>query len=162
MAAPVVPMAAPMTPSMDWTGFYAGAQYMTGGAGDGITYDTGGYGIHAGCLRDLGSLVVGDESNYDVLTVNVSAGVDADVARLKAIAGYDLGAFMPYLTAGVAAFDFDTGFRDTVSFYGLGATYAINDNYRIGGEYLVHNKDDFDGGGPFEADTFSLRIFYSF
>ncbi|AGI68100.1 hypothetical protein OAN307_c24950 [Octadecabacter antarcticus 307] len=145
MVAHVVPMATQMTPSTDWTGFYVGGQYVRCDAGDSITSDdAGGFGLHAGCLRDLWSFVVGGEFDYDVPTIDIGAGVDADFAHLKAIADHDLGAFMPYIKAGFAAFDLDSGFSDTVDFYGLGARYAINDNDRIGGGYLAHDTDELD------------------
>ena len=177
--APVVPVA-PMTivPSNDWTGFYIGGQYNTGDvdlsgdlnqdgnddAADALldsTDDIDGFGVHAGYLRDLGTFVVGGEFDYDMLEID--GGGDADVMRLKGIAGYDLGRFMPYLTAGAANIDVDGLDDDIVGFYGLGGKYAITDSLLVGAEYLVHNGDDFaDTGINVDVDTLSLRMSYKF
>lgn len=166
MVAPVaVPMAAPMAPNQDWTGFYAGGQLTSGDGDEGLDgVDFSAFGVHAGYLNDFGSFVLGGEFDYDMGELEVlGVKLDTDVARLKVIAGYDLGSFMPYIAAGIANVDVDVvNASDTVGFYGLGGTYAVNDQFRIGAEYLVHDTDDFDGGGAIGLDTLSLRASYSF
>jgi hypothetical protein len=159
------PMAEPMAPSHDWTGFYAGGQLTTGDGDeqfDGVDFRA--FGVHAGYLNDFGSFVLGGEFDYDMGELSNDFGeVDTDVARLKVIAGYDLGSFMPYLAAGIANVDIDGVNIDTVGFYGLGGTYAVNDKFRIGAEYLVHDTDDFDDTGfAIGLDTLSIRASYSF
>jgi predicted porin len=161
------PVAVAPTVSHDasWTGFYAGAQYSFGDAevdnnGDD---DYEAFGIHAGYLHDFGSFVLGGELDYSQGDVETSAGdVDADIFRLKAIAGYDLGKFLPYVTVGLADYDTDAG-DDTSEFFGVGVNYAINDDWRVGAEYLVDSVDDFDGtGSDVDLDSFNLRVGYSF
>ena len=161
VAPPVVPMTV-MAPSNDWSGFYLGGQYVTGDLSDGFTSgDLDGFGVHAGYLADLGSFVLGGELDYDMLDVDGLG--DVDVLRLKAIAGYDMGSFMPYITAGAAKIDVESVGDDSATFYGLGGTYQFTDSFRIGGEYLKHESDDFAGSGfNLEADTFSLRASFSF
>lgn len=144
-----------------WTGFYAGVQYSFGDAevnNDG-DLDYEGFGYHAGYLHDLGSFVVGGEVDYTRADVD---GDDVDTLRLKAIAGYDLGKFLPYVTAGIADYDIE-GASDTSEFFGVGVNYAINDAWRVGAEYLVDSVDNFDNGGDdVDLDSFNLRVGYSF
>ncbi|WP_281982090.1 outer membrane protein [Thalassorhabdomicrobium marinisediminis] len=170
VVAPVAPVAPVVVPTADWTGFYAGAQYVTGdanlddGFGD-FDLDLDGYGVHAGYLYDMGSFVLGGELDYDKLTVDVfGTDADADVLRAKAIAGYDLGSFMPYLTAGVAKIDVeDGGAEDTAKFYGIGGAFQATDMFRVGVEALRHQQDDFDNSGfDVEIDTISLRASFTF
>lgn len=173
--APVPAPMAPMAPSANWTGFYAGGQYITGDVTISddfddfqVETDLDGFGIHAGYLYDLGSFVVGGELDYDMTEIDASnldgnSDVDTDIMRVKAIAGYDLGNFLPYVTAGAAMIDIDDEADDTVGFYGIGGTYQFTDSFRVGGEFLRHDGDDFaDSGNNLEADTFSLRASFSF
>ncbi|WP_458790713.1 outer membrane protein [Yoonia sp. MH D7] len=164
VAAPVVVTAAPVVMSNDWTGFYVGGSFGKGEVDDGVSdeLDADNYGVHAGYLRDYGSIVVGGELEYsrlDVDTIN-----DADVLRLKGRVGYDAGAFLPYLTAGAAQLSLkDADLDDTGYFYGIGADYAFNDNFRVGAEVLQHEFEDFnDSGFDVSAQTLALRVSYSF
>ncbi|PVA05931.1 outer membrane protein [Thalassorhabdomicrobium marinisediminis] len=164
VVAPVAPVAPVVVPTADWTGFYAGAQYVTGDADDGFgEVDLDGYGVHVGYLYDMGSFVLGGELDYDKIEFDVSPSVDADVLRAKAIAGYDLGSFMPYLTAGAAKIDIEGGPDDTATFYGLGGSFQATDMFRVGVEALRHQKDDFAGSTTdLEVDTISLRASFTF
>ena len=164
-----VSMAAQMASSHDWTGFYAGGQLVAGEIDDGLssTIDYDASGVHAGYMRDFGSFIVGGEFDYDTGETITGGGVlKITFSRLKAIAGYDLSRFMPYVTAGAANVtksDDSEDISDTIGFYGLGASYAINDKFRVGAEYLVHDTDDFDDSGlDLDFDTLSLRASYSF
>lgn len=175
--APVVPVAPMPMVDLGWTGFYAGGQI---GAGqfdtesdddgfDGLEGSGGLFGVHAGYLYDFGTLVLGGELDYDATSFEFDDDEDSEidsVARLKALFGYDAGAFMPYLTAGVASASADVDgddLSDSGSFYGLGAKYAVSDNVLIGGEYLTHQFDDFDDQDvDIDVDTLSLRVSYKF
>ena len=163
--APMTVAPAPVTLDPSWTGFYAGGQIITGDVDVELNpgnadLDTDGLGVHAGYLYDLGSYVLGAEVDYDDLDIDTVD--DASVARLKAIAGYDAGRFMPYVTAGVAQLDVnDTD--DTGQFIGLGLAYAASENIRISGEYLDHSFEDFDGSNvDYDPSTVSLRVSFAF
>ena len=168
IASPTAPIVAPPTESADWTGFYFGGQLLTGQGDDDTTdFDVSGFGGHAGYLYDLGDIVVGGEVDYDTLDLE-SGGVelDARTARLKAVAGYDLGNFLPYVAAGIADVEIEAvggDLQDQIGFYGLGGSYQLNDSFRVGAEYLIHEGTDFDNSGfNVDIETLSLRGSFSF
>ncbi|PUB19322.1 outer membrane protein [Yoonia sediminilitoris] len=169
--APITPAPVPM--GADWTGFYAGGQLGYGELdNDALDDDTSGavYGVHAGYLYDLGSVVLGGEVDYDASNIESDApgdGLELDsVARAKLIAGYDAGQFMPYIAAGVAqattsgAVDGD----GTGNFAGLGLSYDYNGAIRFGAEVLQHQFDDFDDidGLDIDATTATARVSFQF
>ncbi len=165
---------APVPVGSDWTGFYAGGQLGYGQVeADELDGDTDGatYGVHAGYLYDLGSVVLGGELDLDGTNIeNDTDGVaELDtVTRAKLRLGYDAGDWLPYVTAGIAqarvssdvdAIDGD----DTGGFGGLGVEYRLSDSLRIGGEVLRHQFDDFnDSGIDLEATTASARVSFQF
>lgn len=163
---PVV-AAAPVSGS-DWSGFYLGGSFGKTEIDDSsdTTLDAKNYGVHAGYMYDMGSIVVGGELEYDNVDIDdIGDSSDASVIRLKGRVGYDAGAFLPYLTAGGAQLRLENGadVQDEGYFYGIGAEYAINDNFRVGGEVLQHEFDDFnDSGEDLSARTMALRVSYSF
>ena len=167
----VAPAPAPvMMAGNDWSGFYVGGQVGYGQLdATGFADDTEDmtYGVHAGYLYDLGSVVVGGEVDYDMTDiVDDNTGIELDsVTRAKARVGYDAGSFLPYVTAGAAMAETSGGYdgSDTGYFYGIGADYAVTDSIRVGAEALRHEFEDFDGTGTdIEATTASLRVSYSF
>ena len=168
--APVTVAPAPVATGANWTGFYAGANLGYGQLdADGFDEDTEGatYGLHAGYLYDLGSLVVGAEVEYDATDITDEAtGIDLDsVARLKGRVGYDAGAFLPYLTAGVAQATTSGALEaeDNGYFAGLGVDYQVTQNIRVGAEVLQHQFEDFDGTGTdIDATTASVRVGFTF
>ena len=167
--APAPVMVAP-APALggDWGGFYAGGSLgyadvdedAGGFVGDGTTF-----GVHAGYDYDFGTFVLGGELELSGFDVS-SGGVDVDsVARAKLRAGYDAGAFLPYVTAGIA--QLNTGGAldgsDTGSFYGLGLDYQFTDTIRVGGEVLQHTFDNFDNTGlNLDATTAGVRVAFQF
>ena len=170
VAAPVVMM------SGDWTGFYAGGQLGYGTVDeeslpDDFDFNGATYGVHAGYLYDFGSIVAGAEVDYDATNIESdeidgeTAEVDS-IARAKLIVGYDAGALLPYLTGGVAQATLSSSMDevdDTGTFLGGGVAYQISDNFRIGGEVLAHQFDDFDdSGADFDVTTASLKASFSF
>lgn len=164
---PMVPVVAVPMASNDWTGFYVGgsAGMITANIDDGADLDGNNYNIHAGYMSDLGSVVVGGEIEYGKIDLDDLAGSDnADILRLKGRVGYDAGAFLPYVTAGAASLTLNADdFTSTGYFYGIGAEYALNDNFRVGAEVLQHEFDDFDDQGfDLSAQTVALRVSYSF
>ena len=166
-----VPTAVPMAPvaaSSDWTGFYVGGSIGTGEVeSDGSALaDTLSLGVNGGYLTDLGDYVIGGELEYSALDFeDAGDDFDASVLRLKARAGYDLGALLPYVTAGAAQLTIEdgSGVNDFGYFYGVGADYAVTDSIRVGGEVLQHEFEDFnDDGSDISATTMGLRVSYSF
>ena len=87
------------------------------------------YGLHGGYDYDFGTVVIGAElgiSDFDV--VDGANSIDT-VTRAKLRAGYDAGAFMPYVTAGIADLDVDgLNLRDTGAVDGLGMDYKYSDD----------------------------------
>jgi outer membrane immunogenic protein len=165
---PALEAPAPVTvASADWSGFYAGAQLGYGDAdSNGAGLDGNGFlgGIHGGYRWDFGQVVVGTELDYD--TVDIGLGRDAgsldDVTRIKLMGGADLGNSLIYATTGAAYATATVGSQslsDDGWFYGAGMTYAINDQWTVGGELLQHNFDNFDGSGvDFDALTATARV----
>lgn len=164
--APVIETVAP--PSLDWTGFYAGAQIgyadvdSNGGGLDG--YGALG-GVHAGYRYDFGTFVAGAELDYD--TADIDLGTTAgdtldDVARLKLTAGTEFGRSLVYGTVGAAQASATVGgteLSDNGYFYGAGLDYAVTDSWTVGGELMQHKFDDFDGSGvDFDATTVKAKV----
>jgi opacity protein-like surface antigen len=158
-------------PSADWTGGYAGVQLGYGDVNsDGAGLDGNGAigGVHAGYLVDFGQFVTGAELSYDAANIDLGAGTDSldSVARLKLIGGYDLGRTLIYASAGVArasATVGGAGLSDNGYFVGLGADYALTDQWAFGGEVLAHRFNDFAGTGVrLEATTIQAKMAYRF
>lgn len=162
-----VAVAAPVPTGRDWTGFYAGASLGYGDVdADGVTGEFEGatFGGHVGYNYDLGSIVLGGELEAKGTNdfENDASGLELEnVLRAKVRAGYDAGAFLPYVTGGYAQATVN-GDDDDGLFYGVGVDYAFSDSITVGGEYLRHEFEDFDDGGDITADTVSLRVSYNF
>lgn len=165
---PVVATPAAAVVDYDWTGFYVGLAAISGTFSDngGATSDgTGGYGLQAGYLRDLGKLVVGGELAYAKGDYDAFPASDWTSTRLKLIGGYDAGRILPYGFVGLSKYDVDqtVPYSDTVTIYGLGAKFAVSPKIAIGLEYLVENKSNFDNTGfDTENSEIALRLDYRF
>lgn len=156
----------------DWSGFYAGAQVGYGDVdsnGAGIDGNGGYGGVHAGYRWDLGKAVLGLEADWDKTDIDLgAAGTDSldSIARLKVQAGYDLGPTLVYATAGAARADATIGGADLSEngwVLGAGATYALNDQWTLGGEVMTNRFDDFGGTGiDLDATTATLRVGFQF
>ena len=166
---PSVPVA--VASGRDWSGFYVGGAlgYADLESSDILNDDFSGttYGAFAGYNYDLGSIVLGAELEGTFGDFNDGDGVDFDkVLRAKARAGYDAGAFLPYLTAGYATGSVSAGevdLEDDGYFYGAGVDYAFSDSITVGGEVLQHEFDNFeDTGADVDALTATLRVSYNF
>ena len=161
---------APAAPAAwDWTGFYAGVSAISGSLDNGTTdFDTSGFGVQVGYLRDLGAVVLGGELSYSKGDFGSSApAADWDATRLKLIGGYDAGRFLPYAFVGLTKLDIDEGVvaSDTMANYGLGAKVALGQTGKFvaGIEYLVESKNNFDGTGTnIDNSAVSLRLDYRF
>jgi outer membrane immunogenic protein len=166
------PVPAPVNTGGDWGGAYVGAQLgyadidSNGGGldGDGVLG-----GVHAGYRYDFGTAVVGGELDYDTSSIDLggAAGELDSVARLKLMAGADLGRTLVYGTAGYAYAEATVGGVGSLSddgwFAGLGADYALTDQWRVGGEILTHKFDNFDGSGvDFDVNTVKAKVSFAF
>lgn len=166
------PYVAPVNTGGEWGGAYVGAQLgyadvdSNGGGldGDGVLG-----GVHAGYRYDFGTAVVGGEIDYDTASIDLGAvaGDELDsVARLKLMAGADLGRTLVYGTAGYAYAEATVGgasLSDDGWFAGIGADYALTDQWRVGGELLTHKFDNFDGSGvDFDATTVKAKVSFAF
>lgn len=167
----VAPAPAPvMAPNGDWTGFYMGGQLGYGDVGS--TGALGGDGMTAGLLggyrMDFGQFVAGVEGNYDWADIDLGGvGNSLDnIARLKLLAGYDMGPALIYgslaavradaTLAGVSASDNGWG-------AGLGVDYALTDRVTLGGEVMEHRFDNFAGSGTdIDATTVNARVGFRF
>jgi outer membrane immunogenic protein len=168
----IVPAPMPVAATgADWSGFYAGAQLGyadidSNGAGVDGYGELGG--VHAGYRWDLGNTVLGVEADWDSANVDLAGGAGTldDVARLKVSAGYDMGNTLLYATAGAAhanATVGGTGLSDNGWLAGVGATYALTDQWTVGGELLTHKFDNFDASGvDLDATTATVRVGFRF
>lgn len=163
----IMPAPVAVAPSFDWTGFYAGAQL---GYAD-IDSDPAGsgghgelYGVHAGYRWDFGQFVAGAEVDWDNANVDLGAAGDTldDIARLKLVAGADLGRALVYGSVGAAQANATIGgadLSDTGYFLGAGVDYAITDRWTVGGELMEHRFSDFDGSGvDLDATTVKAKV----
>jgi opacity protein-like surface antigen len=162
---------APVVQSVDWSGFYAGGQIGYGDVdSNGGGLDGNGFlgGIHGGYRWDFGQFVLGTELDYDTADINLGGETGSldDVTRLKLSGGADLGNSLLYATTGWAYADASVGqqsLSDDGWFYGAGMTFAINDQWTVGGELLQHDFGNFDGTGvDFDALTATARVGFRF
>jgi outer membrane immunogenic protein len=166
------PVAAPARTDGEWGGAYFGAQLGYGNVdsnGGGLSGDGILGGVHAGYRYDFGTAVVGGEIDYDTsgIDLGATAGNELEsVARLKLMAGADLGRILVYGTAGLALAEARVGaatLSDNGWFAGLGADYALTDRWSVGGEVLTHKFDDFDGSGvDLDVNTVKAKVSFSF
>ncbi len=167
--APVVAPIIAVAPNGDWNGGYVGGQIGYGDASAGAIDGNGAfYGVRGGYDWDLGQWVVGAGLDWDKTDIDLgSAGDNLDsIARLKLRAGYDLGRTLVYATGGAARADADLGgvsHSDNGWFAGVGADYALNDSWTIGGEVLHNQFDDFDNTGiDIDATTAAVTVGFRF
>lgn len=155
--APVVTMDA-----SDWSGFYAGLQYGQGEAtasfeGEEVDTDFDAYGVHGGYNRDFGKYVLGGELDYNKIDLDNDGG-DADLTRLRARAGYDLGRFLPYVTLGAAHISGDDDLSETDVTYGIGADYKVTEMFTVGAEYTKQDFSDVDNVDGLDLDTDMVQV----
>ncbi|MFC3168484.1 outer membrane protein [Paracoccus fontiphilus] len=166
--APVVAPVVPVEAGTDWTGFYAGLQYGQGSAevsDNGGESDFDGYGAHVGYLRDFGKVIAGAELDYNKADLD-EADEDADLWRLRARAGYDMGRFQPYVTLGAAHVSLDTiagDISETGITYGVGAEYLVTEKFSVGAEYSRSDFSDVIADGvDLDTDLVQVRASYRF
>jgi outer membrane immunogenic protein len=155
----------------EWGGAYVGAQLGYADiSSNGAGLDGNGAigGVHGGYRYDFGKAVIGAELDYDLSNIDLETADSSldNVARLKLMAGADLGRTLVYGTIGAAYAQATVAGDDLADdgyFAGIGADYAFNDRWTVGGEVLAHRFDDFDGSGvDLEATTATLRASFNF
>jgi opacity protein-like surface antigen len=182
VSAPVVevvsaPSPAPVGSPETWQGFYAGLQAgtydLTIQNQPDEEYGLSRSGVHAGYMHDLGNFVVGAELAYGILNFDEDSDEIAFTeARIMARAGYDMGKFLPYVTAGMGALFIEDGvgsnvYKETVTgpVVGAGAAYMISDSFIVGAQYLRSSYLD-EGGRLFRDgatfDELAVRASYKF
>lgn len=180
IVAPVV-VAYPSAPF--WEGPYIGAQigYATGDFEfntDIFDNDNTIGGITTGYLWAVGNgWYLGPEFQYDWTDISITDAATGDqasfdqIARLKMIAGYEVGQGLLYGSAGIAYGNLDSvgavfdGFKgsDTSYVIGLGYDYRVGDNWTVGGEYMYHDfRNIGSNGGDVSVDTLQLKASYRF
>ena len=150
----------------EWTGAYVGLQL--GGINidadvatpfGSLSFSEEGtlFGVHAGYRHDFGQFVLGGEIDVDATDLEIVPGLDVEsLARLKAVAGYDGGPFLPYVTVGGTRADTNVG-DETGYFGGFGLVYQTIGRLELGGEVLYSSFDDF-GSVDVEGSAWSYRI----
>jgi outer membrane immunogenic protein len=165
------PVIAPVAMGGEWGGAYLGAQLGYGNVtsgGAGLDGNGAIGGVHAGYRYDFGTAVVGAELDYDLANIDLEtpdSSLDS-VARLKVMAGADLGRALVYGTVGGAYATAKVAGADASDrgyFAGLGADYALTNQWSVGGEVLAHRFNDFDGSGVnLKATTATVRASFNF
>lgn len=166
--APAAPVVA-AEPEVTWDGFYAGFHATRSDATwTTATIEDEGeelvYGLHAGYNHDLGDFVIGAEAG-----ASVEQPMDRNETTLtgKVKAGYDMGKFLPYATAGyslvTSAVDGAADNKADGWVYGVGAEYLVSEKVGLGAEYLMGDYDVTDGGADeFERSDISVRANFHF
>ncbi|MEM9716209.1 MAG: outer membrane beta-barrel protein [Pseudomonadota bacterium] len=153
--------------AQDMTGFYGGIAVGTGDVDTnvGVTGDGESFGAFVGYNYDFSGFVVGGELDIDNTDYALTGGAGSidQTTRLKLRGGANLGGGLAYVTVGaVRAETSDLG-DDSGRFFGIGYDYMITDNIMIGGEYLRHDFEGFDGSAiDVDVDTFKLRVGFKF
>ena len=162
-AAEPAPVAPQTFDDVSWTGSYMGLQYSNGDfdVSDGENsgnVDVDGFGLHAGYLYDMCSVIVGGEFSYDRISADEDgADGDVDLARLRGRVGYDLGKFQPYITLGVAHLS-DDEFSETGLTYGIGAEYLVSNQFSVGVEYSRSQFNDIDNQDGVDGDLDLIQL----
>lgn len=176
---PVVTVPAPVQVKSFWEGGYVGGQigYTFGEFDLGGSFDDDSVigGLTAGYLFDIGNgWYMGPEFQYDWADVTVTdpgTGNTAtfdEMARLKLIAGKEMGNGLLYASLGYAYADFNgvgTFFNGSANSYvvGLGYDWRVGENWTVGGEYMYHSFDDVgSGGGDVDFNTIHVKATYRF
>lgn len=155
----------------DWTGFYSGVSYgfasgenryvLENPPPDEVSQLSGGtYGGFVGYRRDLGAFVLGGEVavNFGDSLYEYYEGEVEDtyyyksIIDLKAVAGYDMGRALVYVTAGASFSQFTgAGVENNINGWlaGAGVDVMVSDRFFVGVEYIYRDlvNDDYWGGG---------------
>ena len=156
----------------DWTGFYAGLQYVSpnaeyfeGSDQDDVPFsDTAG--VFLGYDYDFGKFVLGGELTYNKFDDDQALFGETAHYQLRARLGADLGSALTYVTVGATKIELleQSGLDASGLTYGIGAEYLVNDNFSVGFEYSLNNFDEINDSPELEAnvDLLQLRASYRF
>lgn len=154
---------APVAQARNWTGFYGGAQLGWGDLSGGVSGDGAIGGVHLGYLHDFGGFAVGAEGRYDFGELRAGGGVRlTEMGTLALRAGPTLNNVFVYGSVGYANARVRTLGRDDGWSAGIGAEFALDDNWRVGGELTRSTFDSFNGGPNIRATTLQARTSFRF
>lgn len=166
--------------TIDWSGFYAGAQIDFANVeidtSGGTTVNDGNglmFGIAGGYRFDMGNVVFGatGSASFGSVAAEPSTAVATPDPTLDTLLragieiGYDLGPLL--VTGGVGqafAIMTDASNRrgsEFGSYYGLGADYMLNDQVMIGADITRTNLDNFSGQDV-SVTSFGIGAAYRF
>ena len=155
-------VATPVT-SADWSGFLLGASIARQNASmDSSTgHDAGAAGLHLGYDLDFGQLVLGGELEVERAQIQLGSIETQEMQRIKLRVGYDFGQTLGYVAiGGVRA---ETELDDDIgAVIGLGMSYSLNQNLRVGGEILHQEVNGLENGGMMRSTSLSLRASFRF
>ncbi len=165
LAEPVIapPPAAPV--ARNWTGFYGGARLGFGDLGRDVSGSGAIGGLHLGYLQDFGGFAAGVEAGFDLGDIDVDGTpFTADrVGRLGVRGGVTTGDIFAYGVAGGVRARVDGLGTDNGWYGGLGIEYALDDNWRVGGEVLHHRFSNFANSGlGVSVNTLQARVSFRF
>lgn len=161
---PQPPVVAPPPVVSDWTGAYAGLEfgYVAGHYG-GDESDQGTYSaVFLGYMHDFGSYVLGVEALFSnpIAWQDEWEGDDDLMRTYRFRAGYDAGAYLPYVTLGGNHLTYEDG-EGFLRGAGVGVDYAVSDTFRVGLDIYYQHNDDFEAEG-YDLTTVGLRAAYAF
>ncbi len=120
---------------------------------------------------------MGPEFQYDWADLEITDATSGDtasfdeIARLKLVAGYEIGQGLLYGTAGVAYASLDSAGAvfdgidgsDTSWVIGVGYDYRVAENWTVGGKYMYHNFDRLGASSDdANVNTLHLKATYRF
>lgn len=170
VAAPVP--VAPPPQAVDWTGYYTGLSLGHGKSYANVSGQDGTLGIggvNLGYRKDLGQVVIGGELSYDKDNFRTSGNSNSafkNTTALKMIVGTNLGRTLVYGTVGLAQSDATvagTSGSDHGYTAGIGADYALNQQWTVGGELSTDRYNNFDNTGiDLKNTAVKVKIGYRF
>lgn len=167
----VMPVAPVMMSTADWSGAYAGGTLGFGRlrADQGFKDQNQGIaGVNLGYRHDFGQVVLGGELGYTMNDLGIK-GSDNHVKReltAQLQLGADLGRTLVYVAGGVSRADIKLGpntGHDNGYFAGIGADYALNNQWTVGGELVATKYNDFDNTGvDLNNSALLFKVNYNF
>lgn len=164
---------APVMPSYtayDWTGGYIGGTLGYSWLSTNFFGDSDGinYGAFAGYMHQMNNVVLGVEGEYRMFGAG-AGGPNFDinsVIRLKGRLGVAQDNMLFYVTGGAAYASATGGFTDWNDwgyFGGVGAEFALGNNWTAGVEGTYTSFSDFDNTGvDINATAVNARLSYRF